>query len=101
VLSLNVTQPYVVGWDPKIYDNYLETSEGFRDPVPDVDDDDNPFNTYGEYLICIYANFAQCGEFQNQSTITRPNFIHRSTMQYGFSPDTWYKRHSPLGGETA
>jgi hypothetical protein len=38
-----------VDWDPKLYDNDIESFKDFHDPTLDVVDHINPFNAYGEF----------------------------------------------------
>jgi hypothetical protein len=89
--------------DPKHFDNDLKNLDDIDDPVPDIVDQDNPFITYGEYCCGIFTAFDQYVEHSHQKprkTCKSPSVFHRLVIQFGFGPDTWYKRLSPLEGET-
>jgi hypothetical protein len=91
-----------VDWDPKNLDNDHEKLDYIHDPLPDIFDCDKPFNTYGVYCFGICATFDKYREHKHHEiciTHKSTTVSHRSILTFGFSPDTWYKCLSPLGGE--
>jgi hypothetical protein len=86
---------FSVDWDPKLFD--------IRDSVHNVVDRDNPFSTYGEYCCGSFATFDQNEEHKHRAAripYESSTVFHCSILRFGVSPETWYKRLSPLGGET-
>jgi hypothetical protein len=94
-LSAHTYKTSGVEWDPKLFDIF--------DPVRDVVDRDYPFSTFGENCCGKFATFDQNGEHKHRATripFESSTVLHHSTIQFGFSPETWYMRLSPLGRET-
>jgi hypothetical protein len=103
-LSAHVFKTSGVDWDPKFFDFDLQHVDDIHCQVRDGVDRDNPFSTYGESCCGIIATVDQYGEHKHQATRVPydvSKIFHYSNIRFGFCRDTWYKRHSPLGGETS
>jgi hypothetical protein len=63
-----------IDWDPKLYDNDIDSFEDFHDPTLDVNDHFIPFHTYGEYRHRTVATHHLIEEEANFDTIEYNDF---------------------------